>query len=106
MGALLRYVQNFTKAYGVLHFSEKRKGCSIFVKNVSGIKQVGLRFPRHSYPAGKYLACIKICPARAILSRYKRFMTTSQCLSIHDPFGSIVSLLLRKQNDINCYAIA
>ena len=47
-------------------------------KNVSGIKQARPRFPRHSYPTGKYLAIIKICPARAILLRYKRLMTSSQ----------------------------
>ena len=47
-------------------------------KNVSGIKQARPRFPRYSYPTGKYLAIIKICPARAILLRYKRLMTSSQ----------------------------
>ena len=45
-------------------------------KNVSGIKQARPRFPRHSYPTGKYLAIIKICPAMTQL----------------EPIGSIVLL--------------
>ena len=85
---------------------QKHMGYFKVVKNISGIKQAQHYSLCHSLPLLKYLASIEICPARAVLLRYKHLMTSGQCLSIHDPFGSIVALLLRKQNDVNCYAIA
>lgn len=41
-------------------------GIANLAKNTWGIKQARSRSPRHSYPAGKYLACQVICYSRSL----------------------------------------
>ena len=85
------YSRKVQKCNGCYYFGGKCTGCSKklqnvwgnaeactlkLYKNVSGIKQARPRSPRHSYPTGKYLAIIKICPA----------------MSQQEPIGSFVLL--------------